>query len=46
MYLIGTPILYFLVYKLSNETNSFISVVSIYLIGYFIYQKPIIKMGV
>ena len=46
MYLIGTPILYFLVNKLSNETNSFISVVSIYLIGYFIYQKPIIKMEV
>ena len=41
MYLLGTPILFFLVSKLNNETNSFISVVSIYLIGYFIYQKPL-----
>ena len=41
MYLIGTPILFLLVSKLNNETNSFISVVSIYIIGYLIYQKPL-----
>jgi len=42
MYLIGTPILFFLTSKLSNDKNTFISIACLYLIGYFIYQKPII----
>ena len=44
MYLVATPILYYLIINYSNQTNSFISIVCMYLIGYFLYQKPIIKM--
>jgi len=44
MYLVATPILYYLVTKNSNDTNIFINLVSLYLIGYFLHQKPVIKM--
>ena len=44
MYLIGTPLLYLIIQKNDINTNTFISIVSLYLIGYFIYQKPVISM--
>ena len=44
MYLVATPILYYLVVNNRNDTNVFINIVSLYLIGYFMYQKPVIKM--
>ena len=39
MYLLATPALG-LIYKSSEDTNTFISITSLYLIGYFIYQNP------
>jgi hypothetical protein len=44
MYLIGTPLLYFYIQKNNINTNTFISIVCFYLIGYLIYQKPKINM--
>ena len=44
MYLIGTPLLYFYIQKNNIHTNTFISIVCFYLIGYLIYQKPKIDM--
>jgi hypothetical protein len=44
MYLVATPILYYIVTKKTNDINIFVSLVCSYLIGYFLYQKPIIKM--
>lgn len=44
MYLVATPILYYLITKNSNDTNIFINLIGFYLIGYFLYQKPVIKM--
>ena len=44
MYLVATPILYYLITKNSNDTNVFINLIGFYLIGYFLYQKPVIKM--
>ena len=41
MYIVPTPILFYLIARFSNETNSFISIVCLYLIGYFLYQKPL-----
>ena len=41
IYLITTPLLYFYLKKNKEETNIFISIVSIYLMGYFIHQKPV-----
>ena len=43
MYLIGAPLLFYLSKNINNDVNSFISIVCVYLMGYFIYQKPIIK---
>ena len=41
MYLIGVPILIMLTNKnLSDELLIFISTVCLYLIGYFVFQKP------
>lgn len=40
MYLLATPIL-FVLYQLSNDINIFTSIVCLYLIGYFVYQKPL-----
>ena len=42
MYLLGTPLLYYLSTNVNNDVNSFLSIVCFYLIGYFIYQKPVI----
>ena len=42
MYLVATPILYYLVVNNRNDTNVFINIVSLYLIGYFMYQRPVL----
>jgi len=44
MYLLATPLLYLLIQKNNIHTNTFISIVCFYLIGYLIYQKPKISM--
>ena len=44
MYLIGTIILYLFIQKNNKDTNIFTSILSFYLIGYFLHQKPVIKM--
>tara|TARA_A100001015_G_scaffold319412_1_gene442205 strand:- start:1321 stop:1866 length:546 start_codon:yes stop_codon:yes gene_type:complete len=44
MYLLATPLLYLFVQKNNINTNTFISIVCFYLIGYLIYQKPKISM--
>ena len=44
MYLLATPLLYFYIKKNNINTNTFISIVCFYLIGYLIYQKPKISM--
>ncbi|AII16966.1 hypothetical protein JO84_gp326 [Aureococcus anophagefferens virus] len=41
MYLLATPLLYFLI-QMETEENTFISLVSAYIIGYILYQKPIV----
>ena len=40
MYLLATPIL-FLISQFTNDINIFTTIVSLYLIGYFVYQKPL-----
>lgn len=44
IYIATTPILYYLITKNNNDINVFINLIGFYLIGYFLYQKPIIKM--
>jgi len=44
MYLLATPLLYLIIQKNNTNTNTFISIVCFYLIGYLIYQKPKINM--
>ena len=44
MYLLATPLLYLIIQKNNTNTNTFISIVCFYLIGYLIYQKPKISM--
>ena len=44
MYLLATPLLYLVIQKNNIHTNTFISIVCFYLIGYLIYQKPKISM--
>jgi hypothetical protein len=44
MYLLATPLLYLYIQKNNIHTNTFISIVCFYLIGYLIYQKPKISM--
>jgi len=39
MYLLATPTLYF-ISQLSDDKNTFISICCLYLMGYFVYQKP------
>ena len=41
IYLVATPLLYFHLKKNNDNVNIFISIVSFYLIGYLIYQKPL-----
>jgi len=41
IYLAATPLLYFYLKKNNDNVNIFISIVSFYLIGYLIYQKPL-----
>ena len=40
MYLLATPLVFYLV-NVKSDVNVFSSLVSLYLIGYFIYQKPL-----
>lgn len=40
MYLLATPVL-FLISQFTNDINIFTSIVCLYLIGYFVYQKPL-----
>jgi len=44
MYLIATPLLYYVIANNRSDINIFTNLVCIYLLGYFLYQKPIIKM--
>ena len=39
IYLFTIPLLYYLIAKQSDNSNIFISIVSIYLMGYFIHEK-------
>lgn len=39
MYLLATPTLFYIA-QFTNDINVFISIACLYLIGYFIYQKP------
>jgi hypothetical protein len=41
IYIATTPLLYLFIQKNNINTNTFISIVCFYLIGYLIYQKPI-----
>jgi len=40
MYLLATPLVFYLV-NIRTDVNVFSSLVSLYLVGYFIYQKPL-----
>ena len=42
MYIIGTSLLYFIVKKTAN-VNIFMTILSFYIVGYLIYQKPLYK---
>ncbi len=44
MYLVATPLLYYVILNNRNDVNVFTNLVCFYLIGYFLYQKPKIKM--
>jgi len=44
MYLLATPLLYLFIQKNNINTNTFISILCFYCIGYLIYQKPKISM--
>ena len=44
IYIFTTPLLYLYIQKNNINTNTFISIVCFYLIGYLIYQKPKISM--
>tara|TARA_B100001123_G_C15194597_1_gene980851 strand:+ start:355 stop:744 length:390 start_codon:yes stop_codon:yes gene_type:complete len=39
MYLLATPTLFYIA-QFTNDINVFISIACLYLIGYFVYQKP------
>jgi len=41
MYLLATPFLYFYLQKRTDDVNIFISIISFYLIGYLVHQKPL-----
>jgi len=41
MYLIGTTLLYYVIQNNNKDINIFISILSFYLIGYLVYQKPL-----
>ena len=44
IYIVTTPLLYIFIQKNNINTNTFISILCFYLIGYLIYQKPKISM--
>ena len=39
MYILATPVLFYIA-QFTNDINVFISIICLYLIGYFVYQKP------
>jgi len=41
IYLFTTPLLYYIVSKTSDDINTFTSIVSVYIIGYLLYQKAL-----
>ena len=44
MYSLATPLLYYIVVNNRDDVNVFINISCLYLLGYFLYQKPVIKM--
>ena len=42
LYLVATPLLFYLA-TLKQDINVFSSLVSLYLVGYFVYQKPLVN---
>lgn len=40
MYLASTPLLYYIIKNQKTSTNTFISIISFYILGYLLYQKP------
>jgi len=40
MYIASTPILYYIIKEQKTSTNTFISIVSFYVLGYLLHQKP------
>jgi len=44
MYIVATPLLYYYIKNNRNDVNVFTNIVCLYLIGYFLHQKPVIKM--
>ena len=44
MYSVATPLLYYIVANNRDDINVFINLSCLYLIGYFLHQKPVIKM--
>ena len=40
MYLIGTPLVFYLA-TVKKDINIFSAIVSLYLVGYFVHQKPL-----
>ena len=40
MYIASTPILYYIIKEQKQSTNTFISIVSFYILGYLLHQKP------
>jgi hypothetical protein len=41
MYIVATPLLYYIIKNQKVSTNTFISIVSFYILGYLLYQKKI-----
>lgn len=39
IYLFTTPLLYYVVSELDDETNTFVTLISVYIAGYLLYQK-------
>ena len=44
MYSVATPLLYYIVANNRDDINVFINLSCLYLMGYFLHQKPLIKM--
>ena len=44
MYTVATPLLYYIVANNRDDINVFINLSCLYLMGYFLHQKPLIEM--